>query len=124
MARRGQAAHGSNGDDLRRLALALPEAVETLTWGAPHFRVNDRIFAGLGVRDGREFTSVKLEPAHGEVRLLDPRFRPAPYVGRFGWVEFALDDVTPAELAELLGESHRLVAAGRKRSKGKGRRRR
>ena len=29
---------------------------------------------------------------------------------RFGWVEFALEDVTPAELEGLVEESYRLVA--------------
>jgi hypothetical protein len=76
------AADGSSGDDLRRIALGLADAVETLTWGEPHFRIHNKIFCGLGLRDGREATSVKLERAHAEARLLDPRFRPAPYVGR------------------------------------------
>lgn len=101
---------GATGGDLRRIALAQPGAVETLTWGKPHFRIQDKIFTGLGRRDGREVTSVKLEKAHAETRLFDPRFRPAPYVGRFGWVEFALEDVTPTELEGLVEESYRLVA--------------
>jgi predicted DNA-binding protein (MmcQ/YjbR family) len=108
------AADRSSGDDLRRIALGLADAVETLTWGEPHFRIHDKIFCGLGIRDGREVTSVKLERAHAEARLLDPRFRPAPYVGRYGWVEFALEDVTPVELAALLEESYRLVAGGKR----------
>ena len=108
------AADGSSGDDLRRIALGLPDAVETLTWGEPHFRIRNKIFCGLGSRDGREVTSVKLERAHAEARLLDPRFRPAPYVGRYGWVEFALEDVTPEELAALIEESYRLVAGGKR----------
>jgi predicted DNA-binding protein (MmcQ/YjbR family) len=100
----------ATADDLRRVALALPEAVETITWGEPHFRVQNKIFTGLGAREGRMVSSVKLEKSHAEVRLFDPRFRPAPYVGRFGWVEFALEDVTVGELEELVAESHRLVA--------------
>lgn len=100
----------STADDLRQLALALPGAVETITWGEPHFRIHDKIFTGLGTRDGRAVTSVKLEKPHAEARLLDPRFRSAPYVGRHGWVEFALEDVTVGELEGLLEESYRLVA--------------
>ena len=61
--------------DLRRLTLALPDAVETITWGEPHFRIHNKIFAGLGAREGRAVTSVKLEKADAEVRLFDPRFR-------------------------------------------------
>lgn len=105
--------------DLRRLALALPDAVETLTWGEPHFRVHDKIFTGIGTREGRAVTSVKLEKGHAEARLLDPRFRPAPYVGRYGWVEFALEDVTIGEIEELLAESHRLVAKTKVKAKVK-----
>jgi predicted DNA-binding protein (MmcQ/YjbR family) len=100
----------ATADDLRRIALALPEAVETITWGEPHFRVRNKIFTGIGTRDGRAVSSVKLEKPHAEVRLFDPRFRPAPYVGRYGWVEFALEDVTVGELEELVAESHRQVA--------------
>jgi predicted DNA-binding protein (MmcQ/YjbR family) len=105
---------GASATDLRRLALALPEAVETLTWGEPHFRVDNKIFTGLGARDGRTVSSVKLEKAHAEARLLDPRFRPAPSVGRYGWVEFALEDVSVGELEALLSESHRLVAKSKR----------
>lgn len=100
----------TTAEDMRRIALALPEAVETITWGEPHFRVRNRIFTGIGTRDGRAVSSVKLEKSHAEVRLFDPRFRPAPYVGRYGWVEFALEDVSIAELEALVEESHRLVA--------------
>jgi hypothetical protein len=44
-------------DELRRVALALPEAEERETWGHPTFRVRDRMFAALS-DDGRE-ASVK-----------------------------------------------------------------
>lgn len=111
--RRSTKLPGSSADDLRRWALALPGAVETLTWGAPHFRVGDKIFAGIGMREGRAVTSVKLEKSHAEARLLDPRFRPAPYVGRYGWVEFALEDVTLGELEALIEESHRMVGTSK-----------
>jgi len=119
--RKRSAPGGATAADLRRLALALPDAVETITWGEPHFRVQNKIFTGLGTREGRAVSSVKLEKAHAEVRLFDPRFRPAPYVGRYGWVEFALEDVTVGELEELLAESHRLVAKAKpSRAKARG----
>ena len=114
--RRAKPPAGSTGNDLRCFALALPDAVETLTWGEPHFRIHNKIFTGLGMRDGREVTSVKLDKAHAEVRLLDPRFRPAPYVGRFSWIEFALEDVTPGELQALIEESYTLIAKGKGRA--------
>ena len=117
--RKRSAPASATADDLRRIALALPDAVETITWGEPHFRVHDKIFTGLGSRDGRTVSSVKLEKAHAEVRSFDPRFRPAPYVGRYGWVEFALEDVSVKELEELVAESHRLVAKGKPRKRAR-----
>jgi len=38
-------------EDVRRLALALPEAYEDMHRGKPAFRVNKRIFAMLGIED-------------------------------------------------------------------------
>ncbi len=31
---------------MRKICLSLPDTKETLTWGEPHFRVGDKIFAG------------------------------------------------------------------------------
>ena len=47
-------------DDIRRLALALPEAIESDHHGMPSFRVKGRIFATLHVQHPRMM--VKLEP--------------------------------------------------------------
>lgn len=38
-------------DDVRAVALALPEATEKLAWGQPTFRVVGKIFASLGDDD-------------------------------------------------------------------------
>lgn len=107
---------GSNAALLREIALSLPGAVETITWGEPHFRIDGKIFGGVGRHEGREVTSAKVAKAHAEALLLDPRFAPAPYVGRYGWVQFALEDVTPSELRSLVEESYRLVAPKKRRA--------
>ena len=36
---------------MREICLALPDTKETMTWGKPHFRVIEKIFAGC---DGRK----------------------------------------------------------------------
>ena len=54
-------------DDFRRLALALPEAVEQGHMGHPDFRVGGKIFAGLD-RSGDRAT-VKLTPDQQEVLM-------------------------------------------------------
>jgi hypothetical protein len=67
-------------DDVRRIALALPEAEVVLTWETDvTFRVRRKI-AG------------------------------AAYVGRFGWVSVDLDRVETSELEWLVRDAWRLTA--------------
>ena len=59
-------------DDFRRLALSLPDAVESAHMDHPDFRVNNKIFATLHHPD-REWGMVKLPPAEQEAFVqLDP----------------------------------------------------
>jgi len=52
-------------DEFRRLALSLPEAVESAHMGHPDFRVRGKIFATLWPDD--EWAMVKLTPAEQDV---------------------------------------------------------
>ena len=101
-------------DDVRRIALALPEAEERLTWETDiTFRVRDKIFAIGG--EGADRVSVKagLE-TQAELIDLDPEtFASSAYVGRFGWVTVDLDRVDPALLASLIREAWRRSAPKR-----------
>ena len=101
-------------DDVRRIALALPEAEERLTWETDiTFRVRDKIFAIGG--EGADRVSVKagLE-TQAELIDLDPEtFASSAYVGRFGWVTVDLDRVGPALLASLIREAWRRSAPKR-----------
>jgi hypothetical protein len=98
-------------DDVRRLALTLPEAEERLTWDTDiTFRVRDRIFAIGG--EGATHVSVKagLE-TQAELIEIDPEtFAKSAYVGRFGWVTVDLGRVDPALLESLLREAWRRTA--------------
>ena len=51
---------------MREICLALPDTKETLTWGSPHFRVGEKIFAGYSEEDGRLSIGFKLEKPHAE----------------------------------------------------------
>jgi hypothetical protein len=77
---------------LRRICLALPEAVEQETWGEATFRVRGKIFviAHEGA-DGVGF-SCKAPPGSQQVLVnADPaRFFVPPYVGHKGWVAVRL----------------------------------
>jgi hypothetical protein len=54
--------------EFRRLALALPEAIESAHMGHPDFRVAGRIFATLGY-PGPGWAMIRLEPEDQEVLI-------------------------------------------------------
>jgi len=96
---------------VRAICLSFPDTKETPTWGQPHFRVGEKIFAGFGEEDGRATLGFKLEMDHARAILRDKRFTPAPYVGHKGWVSM---DLTGAvdwnQVRELVEESYELIA--------------
>ena len=98
-------------DHMRAICLALPETKETLTWGQPHFRVGEKIFAGCGDEKGRAVIGLKLDMDHADAIIQDPRFWRAPYVGHKGWVSMDASRVDDWDgVRELILESYRLIA--------------
>lgn len=96
---------------VRELCLAFPEAVETLTWGKPHFRVREKIFAGVDDEAGRPVIGFKLSLERQAQMLRDARFTKAPYVGHKGWVSMDLSVVRDwGEVRALLAESYGAIA--------------
>jgi hypothetical protein len=104
---------GVRKDTVRRLALAMPEAIEQETWDAPTFRVRKKIFAMFS----DEQRSVWVKSTHDEQRALvsmDPEtFFVPPYVGPNGWVGVRFASVDRGELHELLIEAWRMTAPKR-----------
>lgn len=106
---------------LRKLCLALPEAHEVEAWGAPTFRVRNKLFAMYASAashhgGGRPAVWCKAGPGNQQlmVRAEPERFFVPPYVGPSGWVGVWLDgDVDWSELAELLKDAWRLTAPKR-----------
>ena len=101
-------------DHMRTICLALPDTKETLTWGQPHFRVGEKIFAGCGEEKGRVVIGFKLDMDHADAIIQDPRFWRAPYVGHKGWVSMDAGGVDDwEEVRPLVVESYRLIAPKR-----------
>jgi predicted DNA-binding protein (MmcQ/YjbR family) len=99
---------------MRAICLALPDTKETLTWGQPHFRVGEKIFAGCGEEKGRPVIGFKLDMDHADAVIQDPRFWRAPYVGHKGWVSMDASGVHDwSEVRPLVLESYRLIAPKR-----------
>ncbi len=100
--------------DVRRLAMALPEVEEVPTWETDlTFRVRGKIFTIGG--EGATRVSIKARPdRQAELIDLDPAtFASSPYVGRFGWVTVDLGRVDTGVLASLLAGAWRLTAPRR-----------
>jgi predicted DNA-binding protein (MmcQ/YjbR family) len=114
---------GSVLKKMREICLALPDTKETLTWGEPHFRVGEKIFAGCGEEKGRLSIGFKLEMDHADAIVQDPRFRRAPYVGHKGWVSMDAGGIRDwREVRSLVLESYRLIAPKRTLAKLEGKR--
>jgi len=99
---------------MRKICLSLADTKETLTWGEPHFRVGEKIFAGCGGEKGELVLGFKLEMDHADLMVQDPRFRRAPYVGHKGWVSMDASGIRDwDEVRALVLESYRLIAPKR-----------
>jgi hypothetical protein len=95
---------------VRRLALALPEAVESSHFAQPDFRIRNKIFATLP-DDGR---SVVLKTTPGNLDALvsaDGSIFWDEWRGR--WLGVRLDGVSLALLRDLIAEAWRVVAPKR-----------
>jgi hypothetical protein len=103
-------------DDVRSIAMALPEVEEKLTWGTDvTFRIRDKMFIVGG--EGSEGITLKASiTAQAELIDLDPEtFSVAAYVGRFGWVNIKLDRIDRAVLEQLVRDAWRSTAPAKLR---------
>ena len=102
-------------DGFRRLALALPEAVESAHMGHPDFRVGGKIFATLGYPDAA-WGMVKLTAEQQELfmRVAPDVFVPSTGAwGRQGSTTVQLKRVKAAVLRDALAAAWRNVAPKR-----------
>lgn len=103
-------------DDVRRICLDLPEAVEVEAWGRPTFRAGKKMFAVFGGDDAHPYTVVfKPDPADRRGLLADSRFYQPAYFGAGGWLALDLGAaaVDWSEVEELMDASFRQVALKR-----------
>ena len=101
-------------DDFRRLALAMPEAVESAHMGHPNFRVGGKIFAGLDQAGARG--NVKLAPDQQEVLMAaEPRmFVPCNGAwGAKGWTYLLLEVADEPTAVSALRMAWRNTATAR-----------
>ncbi len=103
---------------LRSICLAFPESHEEIAWGAPTFRVKNKLYAmyaeaGNHHGAGREGVWIKARPGNQALMVRDAptRYFVPPYVGPKGWVGAYLDDAPDwDELRDVLRDAYRMTA--------------
>jgi hypothetical protein len=106
---------------IRTICLALPEASERVSHGAPAFFVRDRrVFVNAWI-DGHHdkafphlWCAGVLDVQEALVATRPERFFRPPYVGHRGWLGVRLDgDVDWEEIEDLCEDAYRVVAPSR-----------
>ena len=106
---------------LRKLSLALPEAHEVEAWGAPTFRVRNKMFAMFAAASnhhgaGRHSAWIKCTPVNQQLLIRSDagRYFLPPYVGPSGWVGVYLDGSADwSAIADLLRDGYVMAAPAR-----------
>jgi predicted DNA-binding protein (MmcQ/YjbR family) len=99
---------------VRRICLALPEAVETVSFGHPTFRAGKKTFAVVEEYKGIPSLALNAGTDDQEFLLRDDRFYRTPYAGNRGWVSLRLDrPFTWREVGALARLAYRHVASRR-----------
>lgn len=92
----------AHADLFRRLALALPEAVESSHMGHPDFRLNDRIFATLSAQaSGRGVLKLTLEQQQSFITEMPEVFEPVQ--GGWGRMGMTFVDLHRVDESTLQG---------------------
>ena len=101
-------------DWIRELCLSFPEVTEDMPWGDDLcFKVRGKIFAGAVLSDGRfPRLTLKCSPETFHELLEVEGIVPAPYVGRYKWIQLSHSNILPAsQLESLIRQSYELVIA-------------
>jgi hypothetical protein len=92
----------ATADDVRELALGLPETIEKSSYGTPGYRVKDRLFARIH-QDGKSLVLRCDREQREAMHASQPRkFYWTPHYDNYDAVLVGLSEVDRDELASLL----------------------
>ena len=99
-----------NGDQLRKLALSLPNTSEAPHFDRAAFRTPKRIFATLSADGGSVNLKLELDQQAALAESHPEAFRViAGGWGRQGWTTMTLSEVSVAEARSVLADAHALA---------------
>ncbi|MFF2851066.1 MmcQ/YjbR family DNA-binding protein [Streptomyces sp. NPDC058001] len=103
-----------DSDDVRRIALSLPDTSEKTAWSMPTFRVAGKMFATLPEDESSIAVRCPKEERE-ELVLAEPRkFWIAGHEAQFAWVRVRLSALEgDGELTDILADSWRQAAPPR-----------
>lgn len=103
-----------DAEDVRRIALSLPDTTEKIAWSMPTFRVSGKMFATLPEEETSLAVRCPKEERDELVRAEPGKFWIADHEAQFAWVRArlaALEDED--ELRDILADSWRQAAPPR-----------
>ena len=100
-------------DEVRRLALGMPDATEKPCFGTPGFYVRKKLFAR--VKEDGESIVVKVDPGEREALVQEQpdTFVVTPHYEKYAMVIIRLEHADPEELEEMIIEAWRRSAPKR-----------
>ena len=97
-------------DDVRRIALSLPETTERPSYGTPGFRVKDRLFARMRAEGVLVVWCDDVADKEALIASDPRRFFTTPHYDGYPMVLVRLPEVDAQELRELLVDAWRIRA--------------
>jgi hypothetical protein len=103
-----------DAEDVRRIALSLPDTTEKVAWSMPTFRVAGKMFATLPEDETSMAVRCPREE-RDELVLAEPgKFWVAGHEAQFAWIRVRLDALEDeGELRDILADSWRQAAPAR-----------
>ena len=101
-------------DWVRKFCLSFPDVTEEMPWADDLcFKVRGKIFTGMVLADGRfPRITLKCSPETFRELLEIEGIAPAPYVGRYNWIQLSSSKLVSAhELETLIRTSYDMVAS-------------
>jgi hypothetical protein len=103
-----------DAEDVRRIALSLPDTTEKVAWSMPTFRVAGKMFATLPEEETSIAVRCPKEERDELVRAEPEKFWIADHEAQFAWVRARLSALEDeGELRDILADSWRQAAPPR-----------
>jgi predicted DNA-binding protein (MmcQ/YjbR family) len=98
---------------VRRYAMSLPHATETVQWGNDLvFKIAGKMYAVAALEPGGHWLSFKCTPEDFTELTEREGIIPAPYLARANWIALETEDAMPAaEIKRRIRESYALVVS-------------